>query len=154
MGDPVIVSPSKLILAVSLTFSLFLPTASAEGASALIETSETIRTVTVEVADTPQTRATGLMFHPPLGEERGMYFLFPSLGPQIFWMKNVPFALDILFIGADGTIVSITKNAPPCAEEPCPLYRSGKPIVAALELRGGWCDKYGVREGGKVEYRP
>ncbi len=134
---------------------LFIPlTAYAEKGEVRIATNEGIRIVVVEVVSTLQARGKGLMFHKPLDSSSGMYFAFEQKEPQTFWMKNVSFPLDILFVGPDGTIVSIAKNAPPCAKEPCPLYHSGKPIIAALELMGGWCDKYGVRVGGKVEYRP
>ncbi|MBF0170426.1 MAG: DUF192 domain-containing protein [Nitrospinae bacterium] len=145
----------KSILAATLPFILLLsPVAFAKEGIVTLQTVGPDRRVAVEIADTPEARAKGLMFHSNLRDGEGMYFIFQVTEPQIFWMKNVPFPLDILFIGADGTIVAIAPNVPPCHREPCPLYHSVKPVRAALELPGGWCDKYGVRVGGKVEYRP
>jgi len=108
------------------------------------------RAVTVEVADTPQKRTLGLMYRRPLTEDRGMWFVFPQEEALVFWMKNVSFPIDIIFIDKSLTIRYIWKSVPPCASEPCPRYPSNAPAQYVLEVISGFCEKYGIRENQKV----
>jgi len=72
--------------------------------------------ITVEVADTDQARAMGLMFRRELGADEGMIFLYPEDGPISMWMKNTYLALDMIFVRADGTIHRIEEHTEPFSE--------------------------------------
>ena len=48
------------------------------------------REIQLEVANTPQEQEKGLMFRPPLADDRGMLFPFTPARPVAFWMKNTP----------------------------------------------------------------
>jgi uncharacterized membrane protein (UPF0127 family) len=102
---------------------------------------------TVELAQTPQEQAYGLMFRPAVPADKGM--LFPLATPQIvqFWMKNTIVPLDMVFIRADGTIASIAENAVPYSLRP---ISSGSPVVATLELAGGATAADDISVGDKV----
>jgi uncharacterized membrane protein (UPF0127 family) len=88
----------------------------------------------VEIADTPKTQERGLMFRRRLAADRGMLFDFKTAQPVTFWMKNTYIPLDMVFIGSDGRIVSIARNATPMSES---LIASSGPVVEVLELPGG-----------------
>ena len=108
---------------------------------------DTVR-VGVEIASTPEKRTFGLMYRRDLPELHGMLFLFPREQPLSFWMKNTPLPLDIIFINSTRTVVSIASNTEPFSEKPLP---SSHPAQFVLEVNAGFCQKYGVEIGAKVE---
>ena len=104
----------------------------------------------VEIADTFETRETGLMHRRRLGPHQGMLFDFKTTQPVTFWMKDTWIALDLLFIDADGKIVAIAKRAHPMDES---LIPSGGAVLGVLELRGGRADEIGAKVGDRVRHR-
>lgn len=104
----------------------------------------------VELADTDAERAQGLMFRGSMPADRGMVFVFDRAAPQSFWMRNTYIPLDIIYIGADGRIVSIAKNAQPLNETPLP---SGVPARYVLEINAGLSDRLGIAPGDRVTHR-
>jgi hypothetical protein len=102
---------------------------------------------TVEVAQTPEEQAQGLMFRKRVGPNEGMLFPFNPPKPASFWMKNTLIPLDLVFIRSDGTIESIAANAVPHSLDP---IVSRGPVVAVLELAGGRAAQLGLKEGDRV----
>lgn len=98
----------------------------------------------LEVARTPATRARGLMGRAPLADDQGMLFVYPQDAPRAFWMKDTPSSLDIIFINAEGEIVSIGAAATPFDETPIP---SAAPARYVLELAAGRAEALGLRTG-------
>jgi len=103
----------------------------------------------VEIADDDAERARGLMFRPPLADDRGMLFQFPTSGEQAFWMKNTPSSLDIIYIAPDGRIVSIAKYTTPQSET---TYPSRGAANGVLELNAGRADAIGAKPGDVVKH--
>lgn len=103
----------------------------------------------VEIADDDAERARGLMFRPPLEDDRGMLFQFPEAGEQSFWMKNTPSSLDIIYIAPNGRIVSIARHATPNSTTPIPSNGSANGV---LELRAGRADEMGAKPGDTVKH--
>ena len=103
----------------------------------------------VEIADDDASRARGLMFRPPLADDRGMLFQFPTVREQSFWMRNTPSSLDIIYVAPDGKIVSIAKHATPYSETPIPSYGAANGVV---ELRAGRADEIGAKPGDVVKH--
>jgi uncharacterized membrane protein (UPF0127 family) len=101
----------------------------------------------VEVADTSASRERGLMFRKSLAGDRGMLFDFKTPQAVAFWMKNTLIPLDMLFIGTDGRIVSIARDARPMDETAIP---SGGSVLAVLELRGGRAAEIDAEPGDRV----
>lgn len=101
----------------------------------------------VELADSPEAQAKGLMFRTELDKNDGM--LFPSAGPEprSFWMKNTPLSLDIIFVGADGRISNIAANTVPYSLDSVP---SSGFAIAVLELRAGRAAELGIVPGDRV----
>ena len=105
---------------------------------------------TVEIADTDELRARGLMFRQRLPEDRGMLFYFGSPRPVSMWMKNTYISLDMLFIREDGTIAYIAENTVPKSLDTVGV---SEPVLAVLELAGGVSKKLGIRAGDTVYHR-
>ncbi|MEH1839498.1 MAG: DUF192 domain-containing protein [Nostoc sp.] len=109
--------------------------------------------INLEVAQTQQQQAMGLMYRPALPDDRGMLFGFPSPQPVSFWMKNVPVALDMVFL-QNGVVKYIQAAAPPCASEPCPTYGPNTPINQVIELRSGRAAELKLKVGDIVKIEP
>lgn len=103
----------------------------------------------VEVVDDDAGRARGLMFRPPLEDDRGMLFEFPDVAERSFWMRNTPSSLDIIYINPQGRIVTIAKHTTPYSEEQIPSYG---PASGVLELRAGRADEIGAKAGDQVKH--
>lgn len=103
----------------------------------------------IELALNDSERARGLMFREKLGPYEGMLFDFMQEQPVSFWMKNTLIPLDMLFIGADGTIRSIHANAVPQSTDAIP---GGYPVRAVLEINGGSARLLGIKVGDKVKH--
>jgi uncharacterized membrane protein (UPF0127 family) len=102
---------------------------------------------TVEIADTPDEQALGLMFRTEMPGDAGMLFLFESAAVRTFWMQNTLIPLDMIFIGEDDRIVSIVKRAEPRTQTP---RQSEGPADAVLEVNGGLTDLLGIAPGDRV----
>jgi uncharacterized membrane protein (UPF0127 family) len=101
----------------------------------------------VELADTPEAQARGLMFRDRLGDNEGMIFPSPAPEPRSFWMKNTPLSLDIIFVGPDGRITNIAAGTVPYSLD---SVRSKGPASAVLELRAGRAAALGIVPGDRV----
>lgn len=106
-----------------------------------------------EIAVTQDERSRGLMHRDTLPPDRGMLFVFPKEGRHRFWMKNTRIELDIIFIGADRRVVSISHRAQPCRKEPCDTYGPAGDAAYALEIAGGLAAAKGFAAGDLVEFR-
>ena len=103
----------------------------------------------VELANTPEAQARGLMFRTDLGDFEGMLFPSNPPAPRSFWMKNTPLSLDIIFIGVDGRISNIAANTKPYSLD---SVLSLGMTSAVLELRGGRAAELGIAPGDKVSW--
>jgi uncharacterized membrane protein (UPF0127 family) len=112
-----------------------------------VETSSGVAAFHVEIVDTPETRARGLMFRTDLAREQGMLFLFPESAPRTFWMKNTPLSLDMLFMGPAGVVCGLIERATPHSLDPRP---SGCDASAVLEINGGLSREMGISVGARV----
>ncbi|HER19527.1 MAG: DUF192 domain-containing protein [Halothiobacillaceae bacterium] len=108
------------------------------------------RPVMVELATTPASRERGLMHRARLADDQGMLFLYEQPATRTFWMHNVRFAIDILYLDADWRIVDRVLSAPPCPVEPCPGYPSARPARFVLELPAGNSDRFGLTLGERL----
>ncbi len=100
--------------------------------------------IEVEVMDTPNKRSLGLMYRPRLQEDKGMLFVFDYPLKTSFWMKNMQFSIDMIFIRENKTIAHIEKDVPPCYNDHCPTYPSIERIKYVVEVNAGFSDNYGL----------
>ena len=104
----------------------------------------------VEIADTREKQALGLMFRDEMPANEGMLFIFPNEAPRSFWMKNTRIALDIMYFDKDLKLVSISADAQPCKVSRCPSYPSIAPAKYVLELNAGIASDLGVGLGDRL----
>jgi uncharacterized protein len=120
------------------------------GPSVVLETSDGEKEVAVEIADTEQERARGLMGRTSLPEDAGMLFVYPGTTEGAYWMKNTLIPLSIAFYDERGVILRIL-DMEPCRRDPCPLYDPRVSYAGALEVNRGAFARWGFREGDRIE---
>ena len=111
----------------------------------------------VEIADDPDERAQGLAFRDGLAPGAGMLFVFPEPEPRSFWMKEMRFCLDIVWIesGAiQGAAEWVCPEPEGTADEDLASYRSPVPVSYVLEVPAGWLGQYGFGVGTQVANLP
>lgn len=102
--------------------------------------------IRVEFADEPVEWSRGLQFSESLGVHDGMLFVFPEERRVSFWMKDVFFPIDMIFIDANGKVVGIEHAVPPCNEEPCHSYVYNG-VKYVLEVQASLAEKNGISIG-------
>ena len=107
--------------------------------------------VTVEVVSKQGDMERGLMDRASLDQNKGMLFVFTNDDKYSFWMKNMHFNLDILWIGLEGRIVFIGRNIPACTSDPCPVYVPDKEARYVLELNSGYTISHHWKVGDKLD---
>ena len=106
----------------------------------------------LEIARTVEQQRLGLMFRDPLPERQGMLFPFEPPRPASFWMYNVTFPLDMIFM-FEGEVVHVEASVPGCDRLPCPGYGPPQTVLvdSVLELNGGTAEAIGLEEGDEVD---
>ncbi|MDQ2069655.1 DUF192 domain-containing protein [Natronospira bacteriovora] len=117
---------------------------------AVIELTVGGQDITAELADTHDSRQTGLMHREALPEHHGMLFVYPRAFRLSFWMKNTPLPLDIAFIDRSGFIVDIQSMEPHSTRS----HQAPVPIPYALEMNQGWFEANDVSVGDRVTGLP
>ena len=109
----------------------------------------------LEVADTSQERAQGLMERESLGKDRGMLFIFENEQTLNFWMKNTLIPLDILFIDENLVVVDVQsmRSEHESASGSLPIYASATPAMYAIEVNEGVAKECGIEPGASVLLR-
>ncbi|MEH6402018.1 MAG: DUF192 domain-containing protein [Sneathiella sp.] len=142
-------------LSVDVMLSLFLlligtSLSSAEGRQSLLIVGPDIPIeISIELADTEDTRRVGLMKRPYLDPKTGMLFDFKKEQYVAIWMKNTLIPLDILFVDRRGQIIFIKEKAQP---GDLTTIQAGQPVLAVLELVGGFVQKHQVQVGHRLVY--
>lgn len=111
-------------------------------------------TFSVEVRDTPAGRAQGLSGKDSLGRNEGMLFKFDTPGDYGFWMKDMKFPIDMVWI-VNGKVAGVTKNAVPEPEKSMfslTVYHPPIPVDTILEINAGEAEQYGISAGSTVSF--
>jgi len=107
--------------------------------------------VNVEVADDDLEIMDGLSNRELLGDYDGMWFVFKEDVKNPFWMPNMKFPLDIIFVDSQGYIVDIIKQAQPCVTvDNCPNLFPDSEYRYVLEVNGNFCELNGIVEGSSI----
>lgn len=101
------------------------------------------------VAKSDKDKQVGLSKYNSLAQDKGMIFVFEKPGIYPFWMKDMKFPIDIIFISKD-RIVTIHKNAP---INNLTIYTSTENADKVLEINANLSDKYGFNVGDTVTFR-
>ncbi len=117
-----------------------------------LKTSSAQYDLMVELAKTSEEQRRGLMFRDSLKEGTGMLFVNEQAGTVSFWMKNMSFPIDMLFIGDDLKVKQIVHSAAPCPskKDTCPSYVSREPVQYVLEVPASYSKKHGISRGDEL----
>lgn len=111
--------------------------------------------IKVEIADTPQERSKGLGGRDSLATGSGMLFVFEKADKYSFWMKEVKFALDFIYIKDDKVVDIIENVSPPEAgqkDENLPIYQPKVEVDKVLEVSAGTVKQFNVNKGDIVKF--
>ena len=103
------------------------------------------KTIAVEVVETLAAKKRGLSGRSALADNQGMLFVYIDPGNYSFWMKDMKFAIDIIWIGDDHRIVDITKELSPDTFPQ--TFQPKAPAKYVLEVNSGWADRNLVKIG-------
>lgn len=106
------------------------------------------RQFTIEIAETAEQQARGLMFREEMDDDHGMLFAFSVTRPASFWMRNTPMPLDLVFIAEDGQVVSVEEGVP------FSLHPIGPqdPVRFVLEIKAGIAQETGIEPGTRLRH--
>ena len=105
--------------------------------------------IRAELATTDKARRRGLMFRKSMAEDKGMLFIFEQEFLAGFWMKNVRFPLDIIWIDSQKKIVDIYEYALPC-KDVCKTISPKANALFVLEVNAGFVKKQGIKIGDSL----
>ena len=104
------------------------------------------KTFTLEIANDTGEREKGLMRRDSMPADHGMIFVFPGEERLGFYMKNTRIPLDIIFVNANGVVVSIKQMRP---YDISTTYADA-PAKWAIELNQGQAAAAGVKVGDQL----
>ena len=105
--------------------------------------------VTAEIVDTAPSRELGLSGRTGIGEHEGMLFIFDKPGRYGFWMKDMLFSVDMVWISDDGLVVHVKKHATP--ESFPEAFTNVLDAKYVIELHDGQAEKLGLYTGAQVK---
>lgn len=109
--------------------------------------------VEAEVVSTEVDMRRGLQGRKGLKDRHGMLFVFKNDGLQNFWMKDMNFAIDIIWIDSKGHIVTVAPSCAPCTTEPCEVYSPKANARYVLELPSGYALKHHFTVGDGLLFK-
>jgi uncharacterized protein len=104
--------------------------------------------IKLEVANNGITRARGLSNRNQLEEGRGMLFVFTETEKPGFWMKDMRFPIDIIWINDNLKIVEANKNISPNTY-PTVFYPTS-PVKYVIEVPAGYFDRHLLKIGDSI----
>ena len=106
-----------------------------------------------DIAATDEQMVKGLSVKDTLAENEAMLFGFDNEAEHTFWMKNMKFPIDIIWIDADKTVVHIEHNLQPCSPNLlCPTYKPIEDSLYVLETVAGFAEKHDIAKGTPVHF--
>jgi uncharacterized membrane protein (UPF0127 family) len=110
----------------------------------------------VEIADSSEERARGLMNREFLGENSGMLFVYEEENDRSFWMKNTFIPLDIVFLDSNLAVINIedADPEPNTSDDNLQRYRSERPAQYVLEINQNRSEEIGLEKGSEMSLRP
>ena len=107
----------------------------------------------VEIADTQESQARGLMGRSELPENTGMLFVFNKPQTLTFWMKDTKIPLSIAYFDESKKLIDIyDMPVLPKKKDSPPLFQSTKPALYALEVPQNWFKKTGIGKGAEFSF--
>jgi uncharacterized membrane protein (UPF0127 family) len=116
--------------------------------------------LTTDLAITDDQKAEGLAVKDHLKENEGMLFVSERPSRQSFWMKDMKFPIDIIWLDSNGTVVHIEHTLQPCISvlnpvasiRNCPIYTPDSDSQYVLETIAGFSQKHNVKIGTNIDF--
>ena len=106
--------------------------------------------INIAIASTSEARVRGLSGTKSLSKDSGMLFVFPNAGVYGFWMKDMEYPIDIVWIGADRRVSSVSPGVSPDTFPK--IFYPSAPSQYVLELNSGGASDYGIATGTKLVF--
>jgi len=106
--------------------------------------------IAVEISNTPSTREKGLSDRKYLNTGTGMLFIFPTPGMHTFWMKDMNFPLDIVWINSDRKVVGISSNISPFSYPA--TFKPDIDVQFVLEINAREANLFGIATGTILKF--
>ena len=109
--------------------------------------------VKVDVVSQLKDMQRGLQGAKSLAKNHGMLFVFDSDNFQPFWMKDMKFAIDMIWIDSQYRIVTIASSCPACVQEPCKIYVPSQKARYVLEVSSGFALRHHFKLGDVLTFK-
>ncbi len=100
------------------------------------------------ILTTPEEHSEGFMNKPEPHDGFGLFFLYPEEKQLSFWMRNVPYDLDLVALDQELNVMEMIRLK---ANDETSIQIS-HPCRYVIELRAGWCEDYGIKLGSKLSF--
>lgn len=110
---------------------------------------DTLAVIDIEIADTDQARAQGLMHRRSMSYDRGMLFVFDEVGTGSMWMRNTPLPLDMIFVDDDEEIINIVERTRPFSDAEVSPEAPRRYVV---EVRAGFVDRHNIGTDARIRW--
>ncbi len=141
-----------ILIILSIVLTLFLPKeANTTKYSEVCFLLKDKKCINAEIADTPEKRERGLMYREGLKKDEGMLFVFPEENYYSFWMKNMKFPIDIIWIDGDYRIVHMERDAQPCLDL-CRSYSPKEKAKYVLEVEVNFTARNSIGVNSTVNF--
>lgn len=128
------------------------PAFNKEGELTLVKASgKIIHTIDIEVADTPYEQEIDLKNRELLKPHQGMLFLYSQADLRGYYMTDIRFPLDIIYINSDNRIVSFSENTTPLDDTT--FLPSQVPVQLVLKINGGLSEEWVLEIGDRIEWK-
>ncbi|MFC1711343.1 DUF192 domain-containing protein [Patescibacteria group bacterium] len=105
----------------------------------------------IETAKTAEEKKQGLSGRQSLDQYTGIMFYYDQPKIYSFWMKDMNFPLDFVWIN-ENTIVDLSENIPPPTNSNnIPRASSRKPVNKVLEINAGMIKNCEINIGSEIE---
>ena len=108
-------------------------------------------TFEVTIAKTDKEKQIGLSGKEKIEEDQGMLFVFENPDYYSFWMKEMKFPIDIIYISNDKVTTVIENAKPPSSDKSLTVYRPGNKSDKVLEVNAGLAKKYNIQTGTVIK---
>ena len=106
-------------------------------------------TFSVTVAKTDKEKQIGLSETKKLDKNQGMLFVFDQPDYYSFWMKNMKFPIDIIYINGD-KVTTVINSAEPVSNGQLPIYQPKEKSDKVIEINAGLSKTYNIKNGSQV----
>lgn len=106
--------------------------------------------VAVELARTPVEVERGLGGRDSLGPHEGMFFVFPASDRYAFWMRDMRFSIDVVWLDEKLRVVDVKADTPP--ESYPATFAPSAPARYVLEVPAGYAAAHGIGIGTQASF--